>query len=242
MRIKDKIASGSILAPLLSLVVSFFVPITFVFAGDSGSVGNLLTAILAPRFPGARIELNGPIRWSDPAKVAKILASEDVSVRITGESSSGEVQFEIYGAEGREAGTAGFSAYKKAWLAQRRIQPLEALKSQDFAISEVEVSRGQLKDLRGVILETNAVLEKLESRQTLLEGQPVLSTAVQLQAAVKRGSSIRVELITGDIVLSTQATALENGLAGKNLRIMTDRQKRELVGRLREDGVVEVAL
>ncbi len=242
MRIENKTAHRSIHHRLYICALGMIAVHASASAADSGTVEKMLSASLAPRYAGSRIEFNGPVQWGDPAKVARILSSDDVSVRVTGESPKGEIQFEIYGSEGRESGTVAYSAYKKAWLAQRRIQPLEPLRSQDFMISEVEVSRGQLRELRGVILEPGAPLEKLESRQTLLEGQPVLSTAVQQQPAVKRGSSIRVELVTGDITLSTQATALENGLTGKNVRIMTDKQKRELVGRLREDGVVEVAL
>jgi len=212
------------------------------FTTEAASVEKMLLVNLAARFPGARIEFNGPIQWRNPAQVSRILSSEAVAVRVTRESPTGDIDFELYGSGGREPGSAAFSAYKKAWLPRRRIQPLESLKSAEFALSEVEVSRGGLKDYRGVILEAETTLENLESRQTLLEGQPVLSTAVQLRPIVKRGSSIRVELVSGDITLSTQATALENGLTGKNIRIMTDKQKRELVGRLREDGVVEVLL
>ena len=139
-------------------------------------------------------------------------------------------------------GRAGFSALRSAWIPSRRIQPSEPLQLSDFSRREVDVARSPIRESRGILLDVAADLEKLEARQTLLEGSPVTSTAVQLQPAVKRGASLRVEITSGEIILTTQGTAMENGITGTNLRIITDKQKRELVGKLRADGVVEVSL
>lgn len=211
---------------------------------DDGEIGieQRLTTELQARWPGTRVVLNDAPTWDNPSGFAEVVAAGNSSIQILSDQGQGEVHFAVGAGRSRVSGKAVFSALKTAWIPSRRIQPAEALHESDFTLREVDVSRSPVREMRGILLEPTTHLEKLEARQTLLEGTPVVSTAVQLQPAVKRGASLRVEITSGEIILSTQATAMENGTTGSNLRIMTDKQKRELVGKLREDGVVEVSL
>lgn len=204
-------------------------------ADPAGTLQEGLGARLVERYPGARIELSD---FAFPAGLNGLVPSLAREVRITSESGQGTVTFVADGVEG----SARFHAWVPAWIPIRRIAPLQKISRDQFARREVDVAAGRLRELRGSFLPSDAELDRLESRQTLLEGEVVLSTAVSPTPDVRRGDPVRVRLISGEILLSTQATAVENGYLQKSIRVLTERTKRELVGRLIEGRTVEVTL
>jgi flagella basal body P-ring formation protein FlgA len=226
-----------------AVLFSFALNSSLATANESeAGIERRLTTELQSRWPGTKILLTTAINWEDPSRLAEILASGAGQIQILNDQGQGEVRFALVSSETRVLGRATFSAFKSAWIPNRRVLPTEVLQVGDFNLREVDVARSPLRETRGILLEPSMKLEKLQARQTLLEGAPVIVTAVQVQPSVKRGASLRVEIVSGEIILSAQAQAMENAVTGGNIRVMTDKQKRELVGKLREDGVVEVSL
>ncbi len=206
---------------------------------ECGTLECWVTAALADRWPGTQIKLQGAIQWEEPQRIAEELATDrPVEVQVITDQQNGFASVGFKGIQGR----VGYSAMKSSYIPRRRIVPGQPLDPQDFDTRDVDVSTAANRVNRGLILGTNITISGLESRQTLLEGQPVLTTAVQKLPDVRRGDHLQVEVVLGDIVLSTRAEATENGLKGSRLRALTEKQKREVVGTLRNDGVLEVRL
>lgn len=189
------------------------------------------------QFNQPRIEL-GTIRLT-----GGVLPKKIQSVSFQGENSRGQAQFAVYGETGDSAEVlADYSALTTIRVANRRIQPGERLSSELFASREVNLATGMPYELRGVLLSKNEDLSKLETRQTLLEGQFLVSTAVQKVPDVRRGDMVRVRVISGDLSLSTQAQAVEPGYSNTPIKVVTAKTHHELTGVLHSDGVVEVKL
>lgn len=207
---------------------------------SAGSVSEMVREAIAQRFPGARIDLGGSIdlRGFSPT-------GGRVRAEILSESAPGQAQFVIKGAQSgevRHMGTVSFSAWMPAWVALKRIPPNERLSADVFVQQEVNVADGQARDLRGMILGPETQFGSLETRQTILEGNYALSNAVVKTPDVRRGDAVRIRLTAGGVVLSTTGTASEPGYLENSVRVITSKGKRELVGRLIENGTVEVRL
>jgi flagella basal body P-ring formation protein FlgA len=111
-----------------------------------------------------------------------------------------------------------------------------------FTPRDVNVAVGQAHEERGVILESGRALTGLQARQTILEGQLLLSSAVERIPDVHRGDVVRVELLSNGLSLVTQGVVEEPGFTGESIHVMASKTKRELMGRLAANGVVEVRL
>lgn len=195
---------------------------------------------LSKSYPGARIELTGPARMASGA-----LPGEFAGIVSRGESMrGGELSFSVIdAASGRETkGSVPFAAWVPARIAVKRVLPGQKLADDQFKVQDVNVAAGMAREYRGVILEPEAALARIEARQTILEGQFLVSSAVQRMPDVRRGDAVRVQVISGALSLSTQGSAQEPAYLDGQVRVMTGKNKRELVGKLLENGVVEVKL
>jgi flagella basal body P-ring formation protein FlgA len=135
-----------------------------------------------------------------------------------------------------------YSAWKKAWVAAKRLYPNTRLKDEDFKISEINVATGPAREYRGVMLPADTRFSGLQTKQTLLEGQFAVTSAVERQPDLRKGDQVRLDLISGDLTLTTQGMAEEPASVGDHVRIMTSKTKKEVVGILKEDRSVEVQL
>ena len=104
------------------------------------------------------------------------------------------------------------------------------------------MATGPIREYRGILVPADGDFSKLQTRQTLLENQFVTTSAIERQPDVRKGDSVRLDLLSGDLQLSTQATASENGSIGDRVRVLTTKTKKEVVGTIREDHSVEVRL
>jgi len=135
-----------------------------------------------------------------------------------------------------------YSAWRRVIMPTHRIYPNTKLKNDDFRTSEVNVATGSAREYRGVMVSAGIDFTGLQSKQTLLENQFVVTTAIEKQPDLHKGDLVRLDLISGDLTLSTQATASETGSVGDRIRVMTAKSKKEVVGVIREDHSVEVSL
>ncbi len=209
------------------------------------AIGNAIAGIieivkgdLSKRYPLARIQL-GDIRWAGHHAPAAATA-----VRIIGEIAPGELQISAVTSKGEIEGRVPFAAWTAALIATRRVLPGQRLAEDMFRVGEVNVAQGYAREFRGAILpiDSGKELSRLEARQTIMEGSFALSTAVQRIPDVRRGESVSVHLVSGAMTLKTMAVAEEPAYVDGQLRVLTLKTKRVLVGKLMQDGSVEVKL
>jgi flagella basal body P-ring formation protein FlgA len=205
---------------------------------SSDRVLAMVRAELSKQFPNARVDVTGGISWLRGA-----LPAQPRSVSILATDGRGGAQFVARGS-GLEAaeGQVSYSAWVSARIAMRRIHPGEKLEESAFNAQDVNIATGSAYEYRGVILARDAALAPLEARQTVLEGQFLTSTAVERVPDVRRGDTVRIQLISEGLTLSTSGTAEEPGFVDGRLRVITGRTKRELIGQLLNGNVVEVRL
>lgn len=199
----------------------------------------MLRQELARKHPGARIDLKSDIRW-----VKGTMPAAPTAVTVILETPKGEVNF---AARDDRAGTyaegwSSFAAWMPVRVALKRFSPGEKIQAEKFVVQDVDVATGLAYELRGILMPAEGPLESLEVRQTILEGQMLASTAVQRVPDIRKGDSVRIHLMSGTLKLTTQGVASEPAFLAQAIRVMTSKTKRELVGTLREGGIVEVRL
>ncbi len=193
-----------------------------------------INRLFAPIFPGARIEVEGP-------GVQETLNA----------CSAGGAQVVSEGPQGYFRVRCGnqfdqvvrVRAFAKARLALQRIAAGTPLSQDQFRELELDVSFGQFRPYRESLASTATEnLSGFQSAQTIVEGTPLLTTAMRKTPDLRRGDGVRLQVRTGDIQLSLQAIAAEDGTVGEKIRVYTEKSRRELVGKLTRPGWVEVAL
>ena len=223
-------------------IISFLVTVLSVaYAYDSDPISASITSELAKRFPNARVELTEDLHWTSSQPEGQL-----VSIRVGDENARAQVGFtiETHDDQGTHHGYgyATFAAWFPARMAVRRVMPGEKLQNDQFETREINVASGTEREFRGVILDQKTDITHLQARQTLIEGQPLLSSAVERVPDVRRGDSVRVKIISNGLTLSAQAIASEPGYLNNTVRVLTAQTKRELSGKLVSSGVVEVKL
>lgn len=205
---------------------------------DQAAADAIATAI-SGQYPGARITIDNRINWSRGS-----WPEGSASVSLLGETSRGEMMFSVADSNGRRVGEGwvGFAAWQPAYVAVKRVKPGEKITKDMFARREVNVAAGAARDVRGLILDPQTGVESLEARQSVLEGQILLSSSVQRVPDVRRGDAVTVLVVSNGLSLSTQGRAEEPAYAGDNVRVTASKTKRELVGKLLSSGLVEVKL
>jgi flagella basal body P-ring formation protein FlgA len=207
--------------------------------GEESSLETLLQNELKKAYNGAEINLMTEARW-----VRGSLGDSPVSVKLLGDDSKGNAHFLLSDLDPNKSaeGWIGFSAWLPARIAITRIKPGQLISDELFLTQKVNVAVGQAKDYRGIILTEHVELKGLEAIQTVLEGQFLTTAAVQRVPDVRRGDSVRIHVITGGLSLTTIGVAEEPSYLHRTLRVMTGKNKRELVGMLLPGGIVEVKL
>lgn len=199
---------------------------------------------LSKRFSGARITYLSDWQWKgqEITQINRVVSVFD--------NNKGEITIELEGTSTdsnrmlRSQVVADFSATIKAFVAKRRVQPGEKLGFEIVALQDVDVTQGMNAGLRGMLLtqDQESNILKLESRQTLLENQPVLTSAVQKIHDIKKGDPVRVKLIAGNVVLSTSGISSEAGYRDAMIHVLTLPSKKDVVGKFIGNGIVEIHL
>lgn len=200
---------------------------------------------LSDKIPQARIQL------PSLQKVAALSPLDEIATlnatRLMEDKPNGVAVVEVIGtSEGgreiRQIIQTPYEAWMRVPVANKRIYPNTKLKAEDFRVQEINVATGMPREYRGAMLEGDASIDKLESRQTILEGQFVTRNAVQKQPDIRKGEMVKLELVSGELSLVTQAIVQEPGSVGERIRVLTLKTKKEIVGKVRADRSVEVSL
>jgi flagella basal body P-ring formation protein FlgA len=219
-----------------------------IWGAERVNLNSLIKNSIARNFNGARIELLSSMQWVrgsfSPSQISR--ATE---VLFLDEDGRGTAHLSVSNKNERNSshgisaeGWVHFSAWIPAKISLRRIKPAELLTPDMFITQELNISTGQGHEYRGVLLPDSVSVAGLETIQSVLEGQFLVSSAVQRVPDVRRGDSVRVHLISGGLTLSTLGVAEEPSYLNRQVRVMTGKNKRELLGQLQADGVVEVNL
>ncbi len=212
-----------------------------------------LSLVLQERFREALSERihDAEIRIPSLEKLCSTAPLRDYSsvsrVRLVEDRADGTALFELTGS-GSDGSLRSdlvqtpYSAWKRVLSPIRRVYPNTKLKNEDFKEIELNVASGVAREYRGVMVSAGTDLGGQQSRQTILEGQFVTSSAIEKQPDLRKGDLVRLDLTSGDLTLSTQATVSESGSIGDRVRVITSKSKKEVVGRVREDRSVEVNL
>ena len=201
-------------------------------------------AELVKRYPGARVEIDP--QFVIPERIHDVLKIQRLT--LLAESGKGTAEFMVYSATETNIQpqsaqlTVKFSAWQEVPIANRRIRPMEALDASAFQSETVDLATGAAHAYRSIILSINSKWEGLEARQTILEGQYPLSTAVQKIPVIRRGQEIPIRLLSNDLVITTTGTADEPGDIGALIHVTAKKTKKQLSGIVSADQVVEVKL
>ncbi len=200
---------------------------------------SVLRTELGGKYPGARIEISGDVHWTSGG-----LPTDPGPVSLRGETARGEVMFAVSSltTHHESLGWATYAAWMPTLVATRRVRIGEKIEPASFVSQEVNVASGPARDYRGILIAPGASLNRLEARQTVLEGGFLTTTAVIKVPDVRRGDAVRVNLISNGLSLVTQGLAEEPAYLDGQIRVKAGRTKRELVGKLINASTVEVKL
>lgn len=208
-------------------------------------ISTRISTQLSDRIPNATIGIPNLSTLAAQSPLSEIETLSDV--RFIEDKANGVVIAEVIGTteggrEIRQVIQTPYEAWVETPVAIQRIYPNSRLKAEDFKISKINVASGMPREYRGVMLAADVDLSKMESRQTILENQFVTRNAVQKQPDVRKGEMVKLELISGDLTLITQAIVQEPASIGDRVHVLTLKTKKEIVGKVRADHSVEVNL
>lgn len=212
---------------------------------------HLATLALQAKYENAEIKL---INLDALAENPSFISDQDIqAVNLVEDKPGGIAVFKIKGIKEDSARPGKlrevtqviqlpFEAWVKTLISKNRIQPNQKLKRSDFKLGTVNVAQGLPREYRGIIAREDASVENSESKQTIFEGQFLTVSAIRKQPDIRRGDSVKINLISGELVLSTQGVAQEPASIGDRVRVITGKTKREVVGKLAGDQSVEVRI
>lgn len=212
----------------------------FVIAGEKneGKLDDLVRAELVKRFHDSTIEFLPGSTF--PSGRDDLVLKQ---VRILSESGTGTADYSAIYSDGSTAiGQVRFSAMVPTFVALKRVHPGEKLSRGDFQVQPINVAQGLAYQYRGVMLGAKEKIDGLQARQTILEGQYPLSSGVERIPDIRRGDPVELKIVSGEIQLSTMGQVQEPGYLNQNVRVLTQKAKKELVGKLKAGGIVEVRL
>lgn len=187
----------------------------------------------------AQVLLSSQIHW-----VKGAAPQAPGRITLLGDDGKGNLHFSVIDDANLRTseGWVSFSAWIPARVALKRIRPGEVIRAEQFITQQVNLAMGQARDFRGLIMTQASELDGLEAIQTILEGQMLLSSAIQRIPDIRKGDSVQVKLISGDLTLTTQGLAGEPAYLNRPVRVLTGKNKKELLGYLQSGGIVEVKL
>jgi flagella basal body P-ring formation protein FlgA len=208
-------------------------------------IAGLVKAVLLENVPGADIRLPSLEKLAGTPAIDGF--AEITSARLIEDRPNGSALVELSGTDREnrrksEKIQTPYQAWKSVPIAIKRIYPNTRLKNEDFRTGEINVASGPAREYRGVLLPGGTEFSGMESRQTILENQIAVSTAIQKQPDLRKGDTVKLLLLSGDLELSTQAVAEEPASVGERIRVLTVKGKRELIGKVASDRSVEVSL
>lgn len=220
------------------LFVGLFFCAGAVFAKSSPTYLSLrqeITKNLQKNYPSAKIVLKS---------VPDIGGSLEVSNRLSLQSDTGKgvAHFRFALPHENINFSVRFEAWQEALVASQRIRPREKLSESLFEKRQINVASRQEYSLRNLMLSPDTRLEKFETRQTILQGEYPLLSAIEQIPDLRRGSNVNIILKSGGLSLTTLGTVQEDAHEGESVRAMVKRTKKQIVGILKSNHTLVVDL
>jgi flagella basal body P-ring formation protein FlgA len=143
---------------------------------------------------------------------------------------------------GAAIGEVPYQAWMPVWIPNQRVLPNQKLDANQIRSQDVDVAQGSYREYRALYLPQSAVISVLESRNTLLENQPILASNVRKIPVNRKGDLVKIRLQSGEISLQTQGTLEEAADLGQTVKVLSQKNKRLMSGVLVSPGSVEVQL
>lgn len=209
-----------------------------ILKGNAGE--SRIIQALTNKFPGTRVEFVSTTTDID-------LASRYKLVELASTDSRGMARFLLSSPKhNKDQGSVEikvrFKAMKRVPIALRRVSIGQKLLPEIFSFQEIDVASGQAAEYRGAILDEHIDLQTLETVHTVLEGSFLTTSGTRKIPDIRRGDAVRVRVVSGPLLLSTSAEALETGYLDDQIKVLTKDTKREMVGQLKPDKIIEVKL
>ncbi|HEY9766701.1 MAG TPA: flagellar basal body P-ring formation chaperone FlgA [Chroococcales cyanobacterium] len=106
----------------------------------------------------------------------------------------------------------------------------------------VQSQRKRLQDLPSQPLTKLDGLSNARAKRDIPSGTVLTSGLIDLPSAIKSGSMVTVQVLSGDLTILSSGQALSDGQIGQLVRIRNPASKREFSGRVLGEGLVEVKL
>jgi len=123
-----------------------------------------------------------------------------------------------------------------ALVAARAIAAGDVIEADD--VRAASVARSKLS--RGAYHEASQVVGR-RAKRMMREGMVFRPDRVEDVPVIRRGGTVRIRLERGPLRIEAIGRAREDGVLGSPIRILNLESRREIVGIVREDGVVHVA-
>lgn len=190
-------------------------------------------------YSNARIELTGAFQWQQGGQ-----PREWDKLQIYEQKGKGLISFSLKDKETSKTsqGSVLFAAWVPGVIAIRRIQPGESLNDTLFEQQDLNVAVGSVHDFRGLLVPKEITVSTLEARQTIMEGQFLLTSAVRRIPDIRKGDAVQIVIVSGGLTLVTTGIAEESGYLHGTLRVLASKTKKILVGKLNSSSSVEVKL
>lgn len=116
--------------------------------------------------------------------------------------------------------TVRVKLYRKVYIAKSSIRRGQELKINDFQTIIADVA-----NIRGKIIDENFLLSSYKSKFNIDEREILTEELIEPIPVIKRGNKVFAYSITGNVVISMEAAARQDGSIGEVIRIVTPDKK-----------------
>ncbi|MCX7735307.1 MAG: flagellar basal body P-ring formation chaperone FlgA [Candidatus Kapabacteria bacterium] len=127
--------------------------------------------------------------------------------------------------------------YKKLPVAVRNIFSGKQIKNGDFELKKIDATNLNSEDLVGEDEIIGAI-----AKRNITKDNVILKSFIQSGNQINRGQKVEINVISGAVRIRTTGTALQDGLAGSEIRVRKDDSNVILNGVVSEEGTVVINL
>lgn len=205
-------------------------------------VVDFLTKALQRQYCEGKSELE--LRLSRPWTALKTVSSNGVFKLIEGPgrqlSPTMMVKFE-WQSDKESLGPFQVVVYAKLWkeiiIAARPLTRGTVLNRND-----IDYSKRDIFQLREWLDDLPSNYNDIELVENVPQGQPIYPRSIRIKPIIKRGQLVEAHHIDGPMTVSLKVEALEDGAPGQVIKIKNPQTRRELLGKVQNDGTISIYL
>ncbi|MGC8744131.1 MAG: flagellar basal body P-ring formation chaperone FlgA [Verrucomicrobiia bacterium] len=205
-------------------------------------VVDFLTKALQQQYCEGKSELE--LRLSRPWTALKTVSTNGVFKLIEGPgrqlSPTMMVKFE-WRSDKESFGPFQVVVYAKLWkeiiIAARPLTRGIVLNRND-----IDFSKRDIFQLREWLDDLPSNYSDIELVENVPQGQPIYPRSIRIKPIIKRGQLVEAHHIDGPMTVSLKVEALEDGAPGQVIKIKNPQTRRELLGKVQNDGTISIYL